>query len=128
MGRDALLSCLDKRELLNQSPAQAVKLIEWGARYEEAGLPQDAVDFYERANAADALERLLPAAADEGDAFLFGRILKALGREAAEEEWLAVARRAEELGKLSFAQQAASRLQKKDVPEQEHKGSTGATA
>ena len=62
MGKDALLSCLDKRELLNQSPISVAKLVDWGEQYEEAGLVHDALDFYERAGASEAMEKLLRTA------------------------------------------------------------------
>ncbi len=101
-----MLSCLDKRELLNQSAVSVNKLLEWGPRFEEEGLLNDAVDFYERANATEHLERLLEIAKEEGDAFLYGRILKALDREAPPGEWIALGERARELGKDTYAREA----------------------
>lgn len=108
MGK-GLLSCLEKRDLLNQSAVSIDKLFHWGAAFEEEGLLSDALDFYERANASDALERLLLVAHDEGDAFLYGRILKALGREAAPEEWISLGKKAGEFGKDAFAREAFKR-------------------
>ena len=125
MGRD-LLSCLEKRDLLNQSPVSVSKLMEWGKDYEEAGFPHDAADFYERAGGSEALERLLDLAVSEGDAFLFGRTLKALGREAAKEQWAAVAKRAGELGKLTLAGQARSKMGLEASSEDGQKGGAGA--
>lgn len=121
MSRTNLLSCLEKRDLLNQSAVSINKLLEWGAVYEEAGMINDAVDFYERANAAEQLGRLLDIAGKEGDAFLFGRILKALNREAAPEEWNSLGEKAEELGKHSFAKEAFKRSGKEAPGEVESK-------
>lgn len=106
MGRTNLLSCLEKRDLLNRSAVSVKELLSWGQRYEEQGMLNDAIDFYERANAPEALEKLLPLAREEGDAFLYGRLLKALNRQEAPREWLALGQRAEELGKETFARDA----------------------
>lgn len=98
------LSCLHKRTLLNQTPVSSERLISHGQTYEAAGLVHDAVDFYERAGALDQLEALLESVKQDGDAFLFRRICRVLGREAAADEWLDLAARAEALGKDAFAQ------------------------
>jgi tetratricopeptide (TPR) repeat protein len=115
-----LLSCLEKRDLLNQSAVSVDKLMGWGARYEEAGQINDAVDFYERANAAGPLEALLEVARDDGDAFLYGRVLKALGRDAPAEEWILLGEKARELGKHAFALEAFKRggLQEPETEQQ----------
>lgn len=109
MSRNSLLSCLAKRDLLNQVDAPVSALLNWGKIYEEADLVYDAVDFYEKAGAKEALTALMEKARDEGDFFLFFRACRALGREAAPEEWIAVGKRAEELGKTSLAEQAYRR-------------------
>ncbi|MEN6437176.1 MAG: hypothetical protein ABFD97_01200 [Syntrophobacter sp.] len=106
MARNSLHSCLEKRDLLNQSALSVDKLTEWGARYEEAGQFNDAIDFYERASASGALENLLPLAIAEGDAFLYGRLLRALNREGLPEDWAALGQRADELGKQAYAREA----------------------
>lgn len=109
MARSNLLSCLEKRDLLNQSAQSVGKLKDWGARYEEAGQVNDAVDFYERAGDSGALENLLPLAITEGDAFLYGRLLRALGRDGLPEDWIALGERATELGKHAYAREAFER-------------------
>lgn len=95
--------------MLNQSAVSIDKLKQWGTRYEEAGQINDAVDFYERANASGALENLLPLAIAEGDAFLYGRLLRALGRESTPEDWIALGEKANELGKQAYAREALQR-------------------
>lgn len=101
-----LLSCLEKRDVLNQSAVSLDKLLQWGTVYEEEGLVHDAVDFYERAKASEPLERLLSVAREEGDSFLYSRILKSLDRDAAAEEWFSLGEKARELGKNAFAREA----------------------
>ena len=74
MGKKRELSCLIKRDLLNQPVASVENLLSWGQQYEEYGLLHDAVEFYEKAQAKEALFRLLEVAQEEGDTFLFLRL------------------------------------------------------
>jgi hypothetical protein len=106
VGKNRLLSCLEKRDLLNQAAVSIDRLLEWGSVYEEAGLINDAIEFYERANSTEPLEKLLGVAREEGDAFIYGRILKALNREATPQEWISLGEKAAECGKHAFAQEA----------------------
>jgi hypothetical protein len=103
MANHSLLSCLEKRDLLNQPAASVDSLMAWGDRFLEAGCVHDAVDFYAKAGAQEALVRLLALAREEGDVFLLRRICALLGREPTAEEWLAAAEQAERLGKDLFA-------------------------
>lgn len=100
------LSCLEKREMLNDAGASSAMLLSWGEHYEEVGSLYDAVDFYEKAEARDALSRLLGRAREEGNVFLFRRLVRLLGLDPGLDELTALARRAEELGKLAFAAEA----------------------
>jgi hypothetical protein len=103
MGNDSLLSCLEKRDLLNQPAASVDTLMQWGDRFLEAGFVYDAVNFYEKAGAKEALMRLLEMARNDGDVFLLRRLCALLGREPSADEWLAVAEQAERQGKDQFA-------------------------
>lgn len=100
------LNCLEKRSLLNRVPVAVEELTSWGRHYQEGGFVYDAVDFFERAGATDALMSLLPIALRDGDGFLFRRLCRLLGYEGAAAEWLDLARRARELGKDAFAEAA----------------------
>jgi len=125
MARSSLLSCLEKRDLLNQSAVSIDKLLDWGSRYEEAGQLNDAVDFYDRAKASEQLEKLMPRVCAEGDAFLYGRILKALDREAPPQDWLELGEKAKQLGKMAYARDAfskAGRQWAEDEPAGEEQG------
>jgi hypothetical protein len=106
MGRKDSLNCLEKRDLLNQPAVSLKEVLHWGQHYEEREFVHDAVDFYVKANAKEPLARLLDVAQAEGDVFLFRRLCRALEREPTQEEWLSLAKRAEELGKDSFAKEA----------------------
>lgn len=101
-----LMGCMEKRDLLNQSAVSVESMRTWGERYEEAGLLSDAVDFYEKAKATDALERLRENVLREGDFFLFNRVSRILGLDPTPQEWMEVASRAEKAGKHAFAAQS----------------------
>ena len=106
MADKKLMGCMEKRDLLNQSAVSVESMRTWGDRYEDAGLLSDAVDFYEKAKATSALERLRENVLREGDFFLFGRMSRILGLDPTPREWMEVARQAEEAGKHAFAAQA----------------------
>ncbi len=117
MGRGTL-NCLEKRDLLNQSAVSVEILRQWGERYENEGFVHDAVDFYEKSGASEALKRLLEHALETGDCFLFGRIHRALNTEPDENELLKIAKQAEILGKHAFASQVYQRIGKEVTQEQ----------
>jgi hypothetical protein len=106
MPRSGDLGCLDKRDLLNQSAVSIDALVMWGRSFEEEDLIYDAIDFYDKANAKDDLKRLLDKAVEEGNVFLFKRLCRVVGKEATSDQWLSLARRAEELGLDAFAAEA----------------------
>jgi hypothetical protein len=119
MAQKESLSCLAKRDLLNQSAVSLENLISWGNHYEQLGLLHDAVNFYEKAKATDALGELLKIAQEEGDTFLFKRINRILNREPDRQEWLALANQAERLGKEAFAAEAFRQVNTEEgAPEQ----------
>lgn len=107
MGKKTLLNCLEKRELLNQPAATLESILSWGRCFEDAGAFYDAVDFYEKANAREELDRLLGKAIEDGNVFLILRLCRLLGKELDREEWFGVMKRAESLGKNKFAEQAS---------------------
>ncbi len=109
MGKTGLLTCLEKRDLLNRSAVSVDQLLKWGRLYEEEGLINDAIDFYEKANSTESLENLLSLSLSEGDTFNYARVLKALGRQAPADEWISIGKRAAELGKDAFAREAFKR-------------------
>lgn len=111
------LTCLEKRELLNQAAASVENLVSLGESFEEAGQLSDALDFFEKAGAREALERVQAVALEEGDAFLFKRSCNSLRREWSREEWLELAKKAEEHGKFMFAAQACRHAGEEELAE-----------
>ncbi|MCE5245265.1 MAG: hypothetical protein ABFD98_12135 [Syntrophobacteraceae bacterium] len=109
MSRKSLLGCLEKRDLLNRAAVAVETLISEGKEFEEAGQLSDAIDFYEKARDHESLTRILEIAREEADVFLLGRIGRILNAPLQADEWLAVAERAEKLGKQAFAAEAYRR-------------------
>jgi len=107
--KSGLLTCLEKRDMLNRSAVSVDLLLKWGRQHEEEGLINDAIDFYEKANSSESLENLLSLSLQEGDVFNYARIMKTLGRQASADEWISVGKRAAELGKDAFAREAFKR-------------------
>lgn len=106
MARSDTLSCLQKRDILNRPAASAASLIDRGEAMERAGLVHDALSFYEKAGAHEAIIRLRDTATREGDLFLYRLTVRALGEEPTPEDWIAIGKRAADLGKMAFAHQA----------------------
>lgn len=120
-----MLSSLEKRDLLNRSAVAVSRLVQWGDQYREAGLLNDAIDFYERANDSEALEALRETISEQGDVFLYGRILKALGREASPQEWIDIGEKARGLGKFAFAREAFKRGGLEEAEEEKPEAAAG---
>jgi len=111
------LNCLEKRDLLNEAVFSRDALISWGKHYEEAGSLCDAVDFYEKSGAVDALVQLRSKGMKTGNVFLFRRICRIIGHDPDRDEWLSIADSARELGKLTFAAEACRLAGVVDIPE-----------
>jgi hypothetical protein len=111
------LNCLEKRDLLNEAVVSRDALLSWGKHYEDANSLCDAVDFYEKSGAVDALVQLRSKVSKTGNVFLFRRICRIVGREPDRDEWLSIADSARELGKLAFAAEARLLAGVEDVPE-----------
>jgi tetratricopeptide (TPR) repeat protein len=115
MAKGEKLTCLEKRDLLNQSAVSIQTLFQWGQVYQESGLLNEAVDFYEKTNAKEPLSGLLKIVLEDGDVFLFKRICRILGYEPDAAEWLPLAKKAEEGGKFAFAAEAFRLAGKEDA-------------
>ncbi len=115
MATNDVLSCLQKRDLLNQRAASVKSLLEWGEKMERQGLLHDALSFYEKVDAKDAILRIREASERDGDLFLFRRSSRALGEEPTAEHWITLGKRAAELGKNAFAAEAFRHAGREDL-------------
>jgi len=105
-----LLNPLKKGLLLygdaSQEPRSAAALVEYGNAYQEAGRPNDALDFYSQAGYEEGIEEIARGAQQEGDYFLFHRAAVLTGKEPETGDLKALAENALKKGWLVFARQA----------------------
>ncbi len=104
--KHALPETLEKREMLYGKGAPAPVLVETGEKYLQAGQPDVALLFFQKAGDTGGLERIAAAAMEGGDYFTFRASRQMLGRSTSKEEWLALAANARKAGLEIFARRA----------------------
>jgi hypothetical protein len=95
-----------KQQILFGKDAKPEALSGYGRRYLEAGWLSDALEFFARAHDRQGLEDIRARSIQEGDVFIFRRVLDAQAETAREAEWKQLAENARQLGKLQFAREA----------------------
>jgi len=95
-----------KQKILYIDSTPARTLISIGERYLEEDRISDAIEFFQKAAYREGLEKIQEIAVESGDVMDFQQVLKALGREATDEEWNRIGQRAMALKKYTFALQA----------------------
>jgi len=106
MKKLGILPYLKKRDILNDPEADSQRLKKLGDTYISLDLLHDALDFYEKAKDLSGIETIFEKALEEGDFFLVKQTTKILGKSLSNEEWLKLAKNAEEKGKFFFALEA----------------------
>jgi len=96
----------EKQRLLYLGRTASAELSALGDRYASAGRIADAIECYGRAGDAEKLRSIQGRVEEDGDVQFILQIQRALGREAAQDEWDRIGRRALEKGRLNFARQA----------------------
>ncbi len=104
--RDGLLTCLKKRDQLNDRNVNAQAMIAEGTKFLEAGNDTDAMEFFAKADYREGLERILDQSVEEGDAFAAKSAGRRLGRVLSREQWARLGNGALERGKYRFALEA----------------------
>ncbi|MBI2930464.1 MAG: hypothetical protein HYY16_02335 [Planctomycetes bacterium] len=94
------------RVLLTDSRLPAQEIARIGDRFLEAGLPNVAVMFYERAKSADGLKQVKNLALKEGDEFLLTAVAKSDASLVEPSDWRACAEAALARGRFAFARDA----------------------
>jgi hypothetical protein len=94
--------CLKKRRLLNEPQLSPALCREYGEKFLALGWWEDALEFFQKGQDAEGLEKLRTQALQTGDVFLLAR----LGKNPHPELWLQVAHQALETGRLHFARRA----------------------
>lgn len=101
------LSVAEKHRILYIHPAPPAELVQLGRRHKEAGFLHDALEFFQRAGAAEELRAMVPLAADTADLVLLLNAYKALESEPEAQVLHTLHERAREMGKESVARRAA---------------------
>jgi hypothetical protein len=95
-------NCLKKRRLLNEKELSPELCREYGEKFLALEWWEDALEFFQKGNYQEGLEKIKAQALENGDAFLLGRLLK----DQDPDLWRQLAERAMELGKPQFARRA----------------------
>ncbi|UCG13730.1 MAG: hypothetical protein JSU72_04445 [Deltaproteobacteria bacterium] len=106
MAPKKLLNCLKKRDLLNSDHADKSLLISLGEQFGQEGRLSDSIDFFEKAEHIEGLNKLREQCGAEGDFFLYLRLMKILAESPGSEEWVRLGDTALGRGKLLFARSA----------------------
>lgn len=93
----------DKQYILYVKQYSDKDLIAYGDAFLEEGKISDAIDFYQKANYVQGLEKIKGIAELSGDVMLLQQVLKSLKQTIDEETWTAIGQRALELKKYLFA-------------------------
>ena len=109
--RRIIANTLKKRDVLYSDKTPRELLLELARAYRDAGLPGDAVQHYAQAADAKGLDELKAWALAEGDTFMLCSVARVDNSRVTQADWQAVASRARELGKITFAERAESILQ-----------------
>jgi len=108
------MSCLKKRDVLNDSEANTEVLIAEGENFWAAGYVQDALELFAKAGFEEGLKRILARSFDEGDFFIAEATVKALGQEIPAAKWVALGENASAEGKNYFALKAFAKADDMD--------------
>ena len=93
----------EKQRILYIDHKSVRDLIAYGDAFLEAGKMFDAIEFYQRVNYSEALEKIKGMAEHSGDVMLFEQVLKPLKQHVSDDTWNAIGTRAFDLKKYSFA-------------------------
>jgi len=93
----------EKQHILYIKHHSEKDLIAYGDAFLEEGKISDAIDFYQKANNVQGLEKIKGMAELSGDVMLLQQVLKPLRQTIPEETWNAIGQRALEFKKHLFA-------------------------
>ncbi len=94
-----------KQQILFAKDAKPETLSDYGRRYLAAGWLSDALEFFARAGDKRGLDEIRARSIQEGDVFIFRRVLDAQAETARDAEWKQLAENARQVGKLQFARE-----------------------
>jgi hypothetical protein len=94
-----ILSCLKKRDLLHNPNISMDELVQYGWEYLKQERPVDALDFFEKAQNVEGIQRIREWGLEQGDPFLLQQTSKMLKEQVPEESWRKVGEKAKAAGR-----------------------------
>ena len=104
-----------KQKILYLDITSPDDLIYYGDLFLEAGAYSDALDFYQKSNHNEGIQKIKNIALDSGDVMLFQHAAKALNQELSSSDWENVGRKAMELKKYFFARHALEKTNNEEM-------------
>lgn len=95
-----------RQKLLYEDKVNPQDLQNYGDLFFEEGRLSDALDFYQKANHNNGLQKVKEAAFNSGDVMLWKQAAKILNLELKPADWESIGQKAIELKKYSFASHA----------------------
>jgi tetratricopeptide (TPR) repeat protein len=104
-----------KQKILYIDKTDAEILKNYGNTFLDAGFISDAIDFYNKANYYNGLEKIKALAFETGDVMFFQRVMKALNTEPSQADWEMIGQKAISLKKYLFAKHALEKAGKPEI-------------
>ncbi len=107
MAKFKVLSIRERQKLLYEKGTDEKQLKEWGDFYKEEGRIYDALEFYAAASLPDSLGALRRMAIEEGNLFLYRRVMQELKAPESASELSTIQSKCDAAGKETYARAAA---------------------
>jgi hypothetical protein len=104
-----------KQKILYTDNTDHKMLKNYGDLFFAEGNLSDALDFYQKANFTEGLQKVKNTALESGDVMLFGRAAKALNLELKPADWENIGQTALRLKKYLFAQHAIEKASNEEL-------------
>jgi hypothetical protein len=104
-----------KQKFLYLDSTSPDDLISYGDSFLEAGAYSDALDFFQKSNHNEGIQKIKNIAFDSGDVMLFQHASKALNLELSSSDWENIGKKAMELKKYFFARHALEKTNNEEM-------------
>ena len=104
-----------KQKILYLDKTSPADLIHYGNLFLEAGAYSDALDFFQKSNHNEGIQKIKNIALESGDVMLFQRAAKALNLELSSSDWENIGEKAMKLKKYFFARHALEKTNNEEM-------------
>jgi len=104
-----------KQKILYLDDTKPDDLINYGGLFFEAGAYSDALDFFQKSNHHEGIQKIKNIAFESGDVMLFQRAAKAMNLELSSLDWENIGKKAMELKKYFFARHALEKTNNEEM-------------